>query len=144
MIYPAIPADGLAQLVAMRSRTRERRVMVVSRIVPEKHLEDVVEIANRIPDVPFALVGYVPSQGSTYLGELRRASRAGNVRFFPNLNDAAKWELVARSRVFLNPSQNDTLVMALLEAMAAGLAPGRARERRPARVTSNPTRRTGP
>jgi len=123
VIYPAIPADELAALVAMRSGIRERRVVAVSRIVPEKHVEDVVGIANRMPDVPFAIVGYLPGYGRAYLDQLRRASRAGNVQFFPDLDEAAKRELVARSRVFLNPSRNDTLVIALLEAMVSGIAP---------------------
>ena len=123
VIYPAIPADELAQLVALRSRPRERRVLVVSRLVPTKHLEDVVEIANRMPDVPFALVGYVPSHGRAYVDELRRAARAQNVQVLPNLDEQSKRDLLARSQVFLNPSRNDTLVIALLEAMAAGLAP---------------------
>jgi glycosyltransferase involved in cell wall biosynthesis len=122
VVYPAIPAEALDALVALRPHPRSRRVLVISRIVPEKNLEDVLEIARRLPDVPFEIVGYIPAHGRAYLDRLRRTCSA-NVRFFPNLEEGAKRDLLARSRVFLNPSQNDTLVIALLEAMAAGLEP---------------------
>ncbi|MCI4365740.1 MAG: glycosyltransferase, partial [Thermoplasmata archaeon] len=123
VVYPAIPAPELAALVAMRSRPRSRRVLVISRIVPVKHLEDVLAIADRLPEVSFTVIGYLPAHGRAYLEQLRRRNRAGNVKFLPNLDEASKREYLSRSKVVVNPSRNDTLVIALLEAMAAGLAP---------------------
>lgn len=123
VIYPAITAPELDRLVHLRTHPRSPRVLVISRIVPAKHLEDVLAIANGVPEVPFAVVGYVPAQGASYLEQLRKQNSAGNVEFYPNLSEEAKYDLIARSRVILNPSQNDTLVISLLEAMAAGLAP---------------------
>jgi glycosyltransferase involved in cell wall biosynthesis len=123
VVYPAIPSEELDALTALRSHPRSRRVLVISRLVPEKNLEDVLAIAGQLPDVPFAIVGFIPAHGTAYLERLLRASSGGNVQFFPNLDETSKRDLLARSRVFLNPSQNDTLVIALLEAMAAGLAP---------------------
>ncbi|MCI4366011.1 MAG: glycosyltransferase, partial [Thermoplasmata archaeon] len=93
------------------------------RIVPVKHLEDVSAIADRLPEVPFTVIGYLPAHGRGYLEQLRRGNRAGNVKFLPNLDEASKREYLSRSKVVVNPSRNDTLVIALLEAMAAGLAP---------------------
>ncbi|HTS33398.1 MAG TPA: glycosyltransferase [Thermoplasmata archaeon] len=123
VIYPGVPQDKLEALVHLRSGPHDPRVLVISRIVPEKHLEDVVAIANELPRVPFAVVGYLGAHGPSYLEQLRKLNRATNVEFYPNLDEEAKRTLLGRSRVLLNPSQNDTFPIGLLEGMVAGLAP---------------------
>ncbi len=99
----------------------EPRVVTVARLEPIKGVDVALEAAGRLGDVPFAwdIVGSGPDEATLR----RRAGELaldGRVRFLGFVDDLAP--VLERSDVFLLASRVEGVPIAMLEAMAAGLA----------------------
>lgn len=94
-------------------------VVVVGSLVPVKGIELAIEVARRMPDRRFRIIGEGPERSR--LESLARRAGLDNLRFDGRLDRAAVAEAMARSRVFLITSFTEGTPTALLEAMASGL-----------------------
>lgn len=106
VIYPPVDVDRF------RPRERGERLLVVSRLLPYKHVDVIVDAATQA-GIGLDIVGTGPA-----LQELER--RAGpTVRFHGRLPDADVTELVETCRAFCLPGKED-FGMTPVEANAAG------------------------
>lgn len=98
-------------------------VLTVGRLVPQKGhtylLQAIPAVLARCPETVFALVGDGVSRPALEV-EAQRLGIERQVRFLGTRADVADW--MATADVFVLPSVSEGLPMALLEAMAAGLA----------------------
>lgn len=101
------------------------RVLCVSRLLPQKGIDDFLEVALRLASRPFefVLVG-PPARGhDSVLQRVREAAARGVVTYRGELRGKALWQEYTRSHVLLFPSHGEGLPRVMLEAGLAGLCP---------------------
>lgn len=116
-LYPPCPIDLYSNL-----RVPKRDLVVtVGRIAPEKRMGLFLEIARRVPDIDFAIIGSVASDQASYYDSLRAAAPA-NVSFVvAPLRRVG--ELLGSAKVYLHCAWNEHFGITIVEAMAAGCVP---------------------
>lgn len=124
VIPPCVDRTTFSMLKSAGSETeRKRRVVTISRIVPEKRLETIVEIANALPGVDFVIAGRTGGRSKDYSHSLVRNNPARNVSLLESVDLRTKVDLLSTSRVFLNTSVNETYLLTVIEATLAGAYP---------------------
>ena len=103
---------------------RLRQVVTVAGVDSEvrfqvKGVQFLIDIAERLSDVPFVVVG---KNSAAWSERLTRLSPA-NVRFESYVNRFALRDIFRSSRVYLQPSRYESFGMSLAEAMACGCYP---------------------
>lgn len=125
VVYPPVDCDLFSQ--ADGDYPRRNGVMTLARFTPEKNYMTVLDLAERMPDVRFRLVGTarVPS-ARIHLEKLKReVQRRGlsNVEFYPNLDVGRLLNIMAESKVLVHAMRNEDLGLAPAEATCAGVLP---------------------
>ncbi len=116
-LYPPCPVETYSSVQA----PKENIVISVGRIVPEKRIHLFVELARRLPDYKFLMVGSIGRQTSTYSESLIR-NAPDNVSFV--LSPLRKERgLLAKAKVYVHCAQNEHFGITIVEAMAAGCVP---------------------
>ncbi len=135
--YPAIDCRRavvddarLAVALARRGLERDRYVLFLSRLSPEKGVDDLIDGYARSATsdvVPLVIAGAGPALGA--LRERAASSRvADRIVFLDDVDDAEKWALMAGCSTFVLPSKAtpafvETFGIALVEKMLAGGGP---------------------
>ena len=99
-------------------------VCTLSRFVPEKEYDTILQIAKQRPQLKFELIGSVADIKfyNSYLDSLKnKASK--NVTFHVNATENQKIEILKRSKILLHSCKGEPFGIALIEAMSAGLIP---------------------
>jgi len=103
--------------------TKERLVVCVAHVsrenISRKGLRDFVKAASHVPDARFILVG---KHWDGSVDELRRLA-GENVEFPGRLSDTELRNLLARAKVYVQPSYTEGFGLAVVEAMSAGCVP---------------------
>ena len=110
----------LRQSAASAHDTKQVEVITVGRAERGKALDLLIDAALELRDLPWRLT--IVGDGPELPALKVRAAGLQSVRFLGALRPAAVAEELERSDVFLFPSQYDIFGLALVEAMAAGLA----------------------
>ena len=95
---------------------KEDRVLFVGKFDVRKGVDDILEVARRVPEASFVLYGW----GSRWL-ELQAAAPP-NLSVTPFERGGPLYDQFARARIFLFPSRAETFGVAIVEAMASGCA----------------------
>lgn len=115
ILYPPVHLEVKKEL------PRENSVITVSRFSRDRGLERVLTLAREMKDVKFILAGHV--QDESYFKELSE-KKGENIHIYPNVDEETKTELLARSKVYLNPTPYiEGLGVSVIEGMNAGLIP---------------------
>jgi glycosyltransferase involved in cell wall biosynthesis len=104
---------------------KKKQVVQFTRIVPDKRLELFLEIAQRLPQYPFYIVGRTPAERSGVNHEYSQRilrSLPRNVTFVEALT-REKPELLEESKVYLYTGTEPGIGLALIEAISAGCIP---------------------
>ncbi|MEW9491620.1 MAG: glycosyltransferase [Candidatus Aramenus sulfurataquae] len=117
-LYPPV------KLRRVEARERNSRLVVyVGRISPEKDLENVIEVAKRMRDFKFAVLGST-GRDLKYVDQFKSiANSLGNVIVEENPDDAKIDEYFSRAKVYFHPKVNEHFGISIVEAMSAGLIP---------------------
>ena len=104
---------------------KKRQVIQAARIVPEKRLELYLEIASRLPDYRFILVGKNPQKlRELYPGYSQRLlSRMPSNMTYVEALVRERPELLEESKVYLYTGIEAGIGLAVVEAVAAGCIP---------------------
>lgn len=133
VIYP--PAfDGFMN----DNPVRERRCISVGSFAPVKRQLEQLEIARRLPDIEFWLVGNIKS--ARYYRACQQYAarhRLTNVQFKPDLPGDALQEALEHALFFLHTMQNEHFGICVVEAIAAGCMPVVHRSGGPREIVSN-------
>jgi glycosyltransferase involved in cell wall biosynthesis len=117
-LYPPCPVDLYSDL---RDRPKENLVITVGRIGPEKRMELFLEIARRMPEVNFAIIGSVSPDKKSYSDMLRKTA-PGNLSLviapLRKVND-----ILGKAKVYVHCALNEHFGITIVEAMAAGVVP---------------------
>ncbi len=100
-----------------------RQVLTVCRVHPRKNLEALMEVAARLPDLLFVVVGDHDIHRAYYEWLLDRAETLGvtNTRFVGEKLDEPLERLYRESSVFFLPSHHEMFGLVFAEAMSFGL-----------------------
>ncbi|MBF6342695.1 glycosyltransferase family 4 protein [Nocardia cyriacigeorgica] len=117
-----VPVD--APTGAAETRTAEPRVVVLSRLVPHKQIEDalaaVARLRGRIPGVQLDVIG-----DGWWADNLKSVAAqlgiADSVTFHGHVDERRKHELLARSWVHVMPSRKEGWGLAVIEAAQHGV-----------------------
>lgn len=104
-----------------KPREKKKQVCLVSRIAPQKNIEDFMKIARRLPGYRFILVGSHADMDPSYAKKVL-SSMPQNVEYVEaRIRDRP--ELVEESKVYLYTSLEPGIGIALGQAMGAGCIP---------------------
>jgi glycosyltransferase involved in cell wall biosynthesis len=116
-LYPPCPIDLYNNL-----RVPKRDLVVtVGRVAPEKRMAIFLQIARRLPEVEFAIIGSVASDKGPYY-ETLRAAAPSNVSFVVSPLRKVR-ELLGGAKVYVHTAQNEHFGITIVESMAAGCVP---------------------
>jgi glycosyltransferase involved in cell wall biosynthesis len=101
---------------------KQEVVCALGRFTPEKDYEVILNVARKLSDRKFELVGSITSDKTEYLNGLIR-SAPENVRFHINASIDEKLEVLSRAKVLLHSFVGEHFGIALVEAMSAGILP---------------------
>ncbi len=96
-------------------------VVTVGRMAPEKRMELFLEIARRLPDIDFAIIGSIVTDKGSYYDMLKTAAPA-NVSFVVAPLRKVR-EILGSAKVYVHCAQNEHFGITIVEAMAAGCVP---------------------
>ena len=121
------PVEVKAFSAVAEDNEREDKVIACGRYSPEKNYEYVLETANRLRDVKFAVVGSFSGEKSMkYYEKLRSITiekSLANVELLRALMFKDLLSLYGASKIYMHAMKNEHFGIAVIEAMAAGLVP---------------------
>jgi glycosyltransferase involved in cell wall biosynthesis len=112
-----------AALAGQASRSKDRAILTVSRLVPHKRIDSLVRafaaIANDFPDHVLWIVGSGVERAALE-ADARHAGVLDRVQFMDRVSEEDLQRLLGKARVFVLPSEQEGFGMVLVESMAAG------------------------
>lgn len=102
-------------------RAKKKQVCLVARIASQKNVHEFMEVAGRLPEYRFILVGAEADKDPSYAGRVLN-SRPQNVDYV-QVRVRERPELVEESKVYLYTSREPGIGIALGQAMGAGCIP---------------------
>lgn len=119
-----IPEPPVTAAVRSTHGFAETDILLISigRLVRRKSVDQLLELTARLEDprVKLLLIGDGPLVDSLR-ERAKRLNVAGQVRFLGMVDDAAKFELLSISDLYVSASQHEGFGLVFLEAMASGL-----------------------
>ncbi|MBN1483083.1 MAG: glycosyltransferase [Chloroflexia bacterium] len=130
-IYPQNPSKTMVinppvDLERFKSdqRERERAIVSVGRFGPDKRQFEQIQLAERLPDIPFHLVGFV--NNTRYFQQCEhyvQSRQLSNVHLHPNASFSKLIERLHTCKYFLHTLINEPFGITSLQALAAGCLP---------------------
>ena len=124
VVYPPVDVEYFSRV--SDNDKREKMVVTVSRFTAEKGLDKIVDVASKLRDYTFVLIGTTDEYSHIVLGEIERKVgeyRLDNVVVEPDLPRSKMLEYMRDARYYLHPEFTEHFGIAVVEAMAAGLVP---------------------
>jgi glycosyltransferase involved in cell wall biosynthesis len=116
-LYPPCPIDLYNNLQI----PKQDLVITVGRMAPEKRMGLFLEMARRLPNVTFAIIGSISAEKSSYYDSLKAAAPS-NVSFIVSPLRKVR-ELLGKAKVYVHCARNEHFGITIVEAMAAGCVP---------------------
>jgi glycosyltransferase involved in cell wall biosynthesis len=126
VVYPPINKIIFEKPKSVHTLPREDLVVTVSRISPEKMLENIPHIASLTnKKIRFLIIGLLYSQNTFYSIKkaIKKYQVSTRVKILPNLPHNHLQELLLRSKVYLHSAVDEHFGISIVEAMASGCIP---------------------
>lgn len=105
--------------IECKNKTKVFDLVSVSRLIKLKNIDRVIRVASEC-DASLVIVGNGPEENNL---KIYAKSINANVTFMGTLNNSEVRNVLCQSKIFMLLSDHEGMSFALLEAMAAGLAP---------------------
>ena len=115
VVYPPVDVENFAPAL------KEDFVVTLGRYVRTKNYELVVEVAKRMPNLRFVIIGRKESSDSYY--EKIKRLKPPNVELLTNVSSSAMSSILSRAKVYLHAMIGEHFGISVVEAMAAGCIP---------------------
>ncbi|MEN3052255.1 MAG: glycosyltransferase family 4 protein [Candidatus Methanosuratincola petrocarbonis] len=106
---------------------KERLVLSIGNIIPEKRFHLIGKIGPKMPDVKFILIGGLLKNGKPVLdyieNSFEKVGLSDNFHYLGYVSEDVKKEYLEKASVVFHPAKNESFGLALVEGMAAGAVP---------------------
>ncbi|ADI32604.1 glycosyltransferase [Staphylothermus hellenicus] len=127
VVYPPIDIEFFGKAYFRKKGSEPYNIVSIGRFSPEKNYEFIVEIAKRLRDLKFFIIGSIgnPKNKSYFLKilGLKHKYSLSNLILVPNASHRKLLEILTYSRVLLHTMKYEHFGMAIAEGMVAGLVP---------------------
>jgi alpha-1,2-mannosyltransferase len=126
VLYPPVDIERFS--TAYHSRSRERKVLVLSRFSPEKRIEKIISLSQMVTNATsFEVVGSVTPMNRYYFNSLLEKIKdhglQDKIKLTPNASNDELIEAMSSCNVYLHAMDGEHFGISIIEAMAAGLIP---------------------
>jgi Glycosyltransferase len=120
VLYPPVEVEEYLKIKGNRD---PKLVLSISRIAPEKNLENLFSVAKALKDFTFVLLGS-SGRSKKYLEEVKSISgKLGNVKIVEDFTHDDIVNYLSKAKVYFHPKVNEHFGISIVEAMSAGLIP---------------------
>lgn len=106
---------------------KERLVLSIGNIVPEKRFHLIGKVGPKIPDAKFILIGRLERSGKPVLDYIKdsfeKVGLSGNFHYLGYVSKDIKKEYLEKASVIFHPARSESFGLAIVEGMAAGAIP---------------------
>lgn len=124
VVYPGVDT---AKYSPSSIGKRENIVLTISRIEEKKGLGIITELAKRVTDARFVILGLTHHASNDYISRLTSEARMlgveDRVLFMPNATESQKIMLLSTAKVYLHTMRFEHFGISVVEGMSAGLVP---------------------
>jgi len=120
IIYPPIELDSFKN-----NSSKNNWVSTLGRFGPPKKQLEQIEIAQKIPELEFHIMGFADTN-SKYYKDLEKhvlENKVTNVKLHPNLDFSKMIEILGKSKFFLHTIWNEPFGITTVQGIAAGCIP---------------------
>ena len=114
MVYPGIESPD----ISVSFEEKENIIVTVSRLFPEKNLERLRRILNKV-EYKHYLIGFASNY--TYVDKLSKM--LPRTTLIINASQEEKLSILKNAKVFLMTSEGESFPLVLIESLALGVAP---------------------
>ena len=130
ILYPPVDIDTF-QKIASKSNQREEIILVISRIAPDKQIENAIEVARLIRSggtrKVMVIAGNLHNYDNHYYQQLKNMiadyDMSDCVSLQTNISFSKLVELMQLAKVYFHPRIDEHFGISIVEAMASGLVP---------------------
>jgi glycosyltransferase involved in cell wall biosynthesis len=130
ILYPPVDVDTF-QKIASKSNQRENMILVISRIAPDKQIENAIEVARLIRrrgiGKGMIIAGNLHHYDNNYYQQLKKMiadyDLSDCVSLQTNISFSKLVELMQLAKVYFHPRIDEHFGISIVEAMASGLVP---------------------
>ena len=130
VLYPPVDVDTF-QKIASKSNQREDMILVISRIAPDKQIENAIEVARLVRrrgiGKGMIIAGNLHDYDNRYYQHLKKMiadyDLSDYVSLQTNLSFTKLVELMQLAKVYFHPRIDEHFGISIVEAMASGLVP---------------------
>lgn len=130
ILYPPVDVDTF-QKIASKCNQREDMILVISRIAPDKQIENAIEVARLIKSRGFGksmiIAGNLHDYDINYYQQLKKMVTDYDLSDYVNLQTNISFsklvELMQLAKVYFHPRIDEHFGISIVEAMASGLVP---------------------
>lgn len=123
VLYPPVDVEYFSEVAGS---AKENVVVTVSRFTPEKNLERIVDVADKLRDFRFMIVGGRAKYSEPVIGNISRRIRergVDNVELLFNVPRDKLREILGSAKYYLHPPYAEHFGISVVEAMSAGCIP---------------------
>lgn len=121
VLYPPVEINRFSTI--SNKNRNNKLVVTISRIAPEKNLENLFSVAERLKDYKFVLLGSSGRSKKYYDYILEIAKKLGNVTIISDFSDTELLKYFSEAKIYFHPKVNEHFGISVVEAMASGLIP---------------------
>ena len=132
LLYPPVEVETYHEIASKSATLREDMILVISRIAPDKQIENAIKVARIMRDRGNAKKGMVIAGNLHYYDEkycqqLKKLIADYNLSAYVSLQTNISFsrliQLMQLSKVYFHPRIDEHFGISIVEAMAAGLVP---------------------
>ena len=116
-VYPPCPVE----IYKSYNQDRENLAVTVGRIVPEKRMHLFLDMAKKLPNIQFVIIGSVTSQNERYHKFLTEKSPSNLSILLSPLRKAR--DILTKAKVYVHCAEGEHFGITIVEAMASGCVP---------------------
>ena len=128
VLYPPVDIERFSAAYSQPINAREVKVLVVSRLSPEKRIENAIKIAHLLGGkIKFQIIGSLAPANRAYFRRLQQMIEtyglSQTVTLTPNASNKELIDSMSKSMIYLHTMIGEHFGVSIVEAMAAGLVP---------------------
>ena len=122
---PGIKEESIIPLGELKNYKRDIDLLYLTSMTKNKGIYDFLDAANQIQrkynKVKIGIAGYSSPAVMDYIENFIKNNNMKNVEIYPNVNDADKYKLYSRSKIYILPSVEDGIPITFYEAWSYGV-----------------------